>query len=83
VVSADILGCVYLSIGTQVEKKTDVLLCMSEACEACQIAGADLAQAEDLYDLGLWDHPLCDPDTARSGGVDLPIGPWAKSESCW
>lgn len=50
-----------------------------EACEACEIAGADLTRSYDFNDRGLWESPLCDPETCRSGGVDLPIGPWATS----
>jgi len=73
-------GVLYNFIGSK-KCDTDSHVClMIEACEACHIAGADLETAEDLFDLGLWDHPLCDPATARSGGVDLPIGPWAKSK---
>jgi hypothetical protein len=32
----------------------------------------------DLLDLGLWDDPLADPETAVGASVWLPIGPWAK-----
>jgi hypothetical protein len=30
-----------------------------------------------LNDRGFWDHPLYDPETARTGAVYVPIGPWA------
>jgi hypothetical protein len=58
-----------------------MLICLIEAYEACEIAGSCLKRTDRANDLGLWDSPLCDPETCRSGGVDLPIGPWARSKS--
>ncbi|KIM25817.1 hypothetical protein M408DRAFT_204621 [Serendipita vermifera MAFF 305830] len=49
-----------------------------EACVACEISGACLTRTDEVNDLGLWDAPLCDPETACSGGIDLPIGPWPR-----
>ncbi|KIM25818.1 hypothetical protein M408DRAFT_330998 [Serendipita vermifera MAFF 305830] len=51
-----------------------------EACVACEILGASLTRADEVDDLGLWDAPLCDPETACSGGIDLPIGPWPQGK---
>ena len=52
-----------------------------EACEACEVAGADLTRSYLYNDRGLWNSPICDPETCRSGGVDLPIGPWGRTNS--
>lgn len=51
-----------------------------EACISCEISGACLTRTDEVDDLGLWDAPLCDPETACSGGVDLPIGPWPQGK---
>ncbi|CAG8654539.1 12760_t:CDS:2, partial [Acaulospora colombiana] len=51
-----------------------------EACVACGIAGSCVHRSSELIDLGLWDYPLMDPETARAGGLYLPIGPWAKGD---
>lgn len=40
------------------------------------IAGVHAERARELIDLGFWDHPTCDPDTAFGGSLFLPIGPW-------
>jgi hypothetical protein len=42
------------------------------------MAGSNITRSGELIDMGLWDYPLMDPETARSGGVYLPIGPWPK-----
>ncbi|PVF94115.1 S-adenosyl-L-methionine-dependent methyltransferase [Serendipita vermifera] len=52
-----------------------------EACVACGLAGSCVHRSSELIDLGLWDYPLMDPETARAGGLYLPIGPWAKGSS--
>jgi hypothetical protein len=54
---------------------------LSEAWTACMIAGSSLEEAQRLQDIGLWDHPLCDPKTAGGGCMWLPIGPWAKGRN--
>ncbi len=48
--------------------------------EAGRVAGADMDKSAELIDLGLWNYPLMDPDTAVGGNVYLPIGPWATSK---
>lgn len=50
----------------------------TEAWQASALASSvsTIAQNAELQDRGLWEHPLCDPETAVSGGVYLPIGPW-------
>jgi SAM-dependent methyltransferase len=53
----------------------DVLV---EVVEAGTLAGSCINRAGELIDWGLWDYPLIDPDTCRSGGFYLPIGPWAR-----
>jgi len=53
----------------------------AEAFVACEIAGSCLERTDEVNDLGLWDSSLCDPKTARSGGVDFPIGPWARGKA--
>ena len=50
----------------------------TEASAASDIAGGQMERAEYRNDLGLWDSALCDPDTCRSGGIDLPLGQWAS-----
>ncbi|PVF94107.1 S-adenosyl-L-methionine-dependent methyltransferase [Serendipita vermifera] len=52
-----------------------------EACEAGEMTGSCITRSGELIDLGLWNYPLMDPDTARSGGLYLPIGSWAKSSN--
>lgn len=49
----------------------------TEAREAIKISGASWSRTAELVDLGLWNRPLCDPETAASGSVYLPNGPWA------
>jgi hypothetical protein len=46
------------------------------------MAGSCMARTSELFDLGLWDYPLIDPETARAGGLYLPIGPWPKGTFC-
>ncbi|CAG8654561.1 12761_t:CDS:2, partial [Acaulospora colombiana] len=46
-----------------------------EASTANAISGADIVKACDVIDLGLWDHPLCDPETAGGGSLYIPIDP--------
>lgn len=71
------VGCCIFDEGTV------LLTITSEACEACEVAGADLTRSYLYNDLALWDSPFIDPETCRSGGVDLPIGPWARCASCF
>jgi SAM-dependent methyltransferase len=49
-----------------------------EACVACGLAGSCVHRSSELIDLGLWNYPLMDSETARAGGLYLPIGPWAR-----
>jgi hypothetical protein len=44
------------------------------------ISGSLVGLGEALLDRGLWDHPLCDPETAVGGSVILPIGGWAAGK---
>ncbi|CAG8752948.1 4405_t:CDS:2, partial [Acaulospora colombiana] len=41
---------------------------IAETWEGCTIDGSGLHRASELTLLGLWDYPLMDPETARSGG---------------
>jgi hypothetical protein len=50
----------------------------SEAWEGGEIGGACLRRSSHMTELGLWDYPLMDPETAQAGGAYLPLGPWAK-----
>ncbi|PVF94114.1 S-adenosyl-L-methionine-dependent methyltransferase [Serendipita vermifera] len=52
-----------------------------EASTANAISGADIVRARDVLDLGLWDHPLCDPETAGGGSLCIPIGPWMNDSN--
>ncbi|PVF94108.1 hypothetical protein CPB86DRAFT_713818 [Serendipita vermifera] len=52
-----------------------------EACTASMTAGSCMMRSSELFDLGFWDYPLMDPETARSGGLYLPIGPWPKASN--
>jgi hypothetical protein len=52
----------------------------TEAWEASGIAGSDLELEPLLLDRGLWDHALCDPETAVSGSLCLPLGPWKSGK---
>ncbi|PVF98011.1 S-adenosyl-L-methionine-dependent methyltransferase, partial [Serendipita vermifera] len=45
--------------------------------EASRIAGSDMVHAHKLMDSGLWNHHLCDPDTAGAATFYMPIGAWA------
>ncbi|PVF94110.1 hypothetical protein CPB86DRAFT_800707 [Serendipita vermifera] len=54
---------------------------VTETWEGCTIDGACVFRASELTVLGLWDYPLMDPETARSGGVYLPLGPWAQGST--
>lgn len=60
--------------------KSDAIYIYTDACKANQIAGADIARAGELIDFGLWNSPFCDPTTAYSGCVYIPIGPWPQGE---
>jgi hypothetical protein len=80
VVPTAALGSVGPSHYRRSDQGVDILVRLIEACEACEIAGSCLERTDHANDLGLWDSPLCDPETCRSGGVDLPIGPWATGK---
>jgi hypothetical protein len=45
------------------------------------LAGSCLNRSTEFLERGLWNHELCDPDTAASGGVYLPLGPWPVAET--
>lgn len=53
-------------------------LISAEHIDACRLAGADLYHALEIIDLGFWNQTLLDPETAVSGFISLPIGPWAR-----
>ena len=42
--------------------------------------GADVWQAMQLIDHGLWDHPAMDPNSCGAMATFSPIGPWPQSE---
>lgn len=50
-----------------------------EGTQACSMAGSDRMRGIELMERGLWEQPLLDPETAISGGVYIPIGPWGRS----
>lgn len=52
----------------------------TEALEASTIAGSTAELTERLLDRGLWNHPMCDPETAVGGSITLPIGSWATGK---
>lgn len=49
-----------------------------EAHEASKIAGSALERGVEMIDMGLWDQPMCDPETAGACSIYIPIGPWPK-----
>lgn len=55
----------------------------AEANRANNIAGARPERAAELIDLGFWNHPLVDPDTAMGGNLFLPLGPWPKGATVY
>lgn len=48
-----------------------------ETSQGNRISGASWDRSAELVDLGLWNDPKSDPETAASGSLYLPIGPWA------
>lgn len=50
----------------------------TETDVANNLAGANPRRAALLIDLGLWNHPHIDPETAAGGEYFMPIGPWPK-----
>lgn len=52
-----------------------------EAHEASKLAGSDHERASEIIHTGFWDHPLCDPETASSGSLYVPVGPWVPCKS--
>ncbi|PVF94113.1 hypothetical protein CPB86DRAFT_64242 [Serendipita vermifera] len=53
-----------------------------ESHTASKIAGSDMIYHHKLIDLGLWNHPLCDPNTAGAASIYLPLGPWDTGMCC-
>lgn len=53
---------------------------LTESHVANGLAGANHPRAGLLIDLGLWNQPTCDPETAAGGEYFMPIGPWAKGK---
>ena len=51
-----------------------------EAGKAMLARGADIFQAVQLVDHGLWDHPAMDPNSCGVMATFSPIGPWPQSE---
>ncbi|KAG8791092.1 hypothetical protein FRC16_000605 [Serendipita sp. 398] len=49
--------------------------------------GAMSSGKSDIYgmskamDEGLWEHPLMDPETCKTGSLYMPIGPWAEASN--
>ncbi|KAG8821022.1 hypothetical protein FRC19_008301 [Serendipita sp. 401] len=49
--------------------------------------GAMSSGKSDIYgmskaiDEGLWEHPLMDPKTCKTGSLYMPIGPWAEASN--
>ncbi|KAG8838014.1 hypothetical protein FRC18_006847 [Serendipita sp. 400] len=50
--------------------------CSHEMRHGAPARGCDLPGMEKALDEGLWDHELCDPETAAAASFFLPIGPW-------
>ncbi|PVF91453.1 S-adenosyl-L-methionine-dependent methyltransferase [Serendipita vermifera] len=48
-----------------------------EASTGAKLSGSDMVHGHKLMDSGLWNHPLCDPDTAGAASFYMPLGPWA------
>ncbi|PVF93103.1 hypothetical protein CPB86DRAFT_790500 [Serendipita vermifera] len=46
-----------------------------------EFGGSDIVRSRDVFDLGLWDHPLCDPETAGGGSITIPVGPWMNDQN--
>ena len=53
---------------------------VTESGKAIVARGADLFQALQLVDHGLWDHPSMDPDSCGIIATFSPVGPWPESE---
>ncbi|PVF94112.1 hypothetical protein CPB86DRAFT_789362 [Serendipita vermifera] len=49
---------------------------LHEALMASKISGSDIIQGYKLIDLGLWNHSLCDPNTAGAASIYVPLGAW-------
>lgn len=52
----------------------------TEACEASVLAGTSIDRAMAMLEDGLFDYYYFDPETAASGSVYVPLGPWATGE---
>ena len=53
---------------------------VTESGKSIVARGADLFQALQLVDHGLWDHPSMDPDSCGIIATFSPVGPWPESE---
>jgi hypothetical protein len=49
-----------------------------EVVQANRLAGGDGDTGWELIDRGLWDNPHFDPETASTGELFLPLGPWPE-----
>lgn len=56
-------------------------MAFAEHIEAGKLAGSDWYRGFDVVDIGFWNEPLLDPDTAVSGSIYMPVGPWAGCET--
>jgi hypothetical protein len=52
-------------------------LCEVESQTASKLAGSDWMNGVGIIDRGLWEHTLCDPETAGAASLYVPLGPWA------
>ncbi|KAG8761654.1 hypothetical protein FRC14_000038 [Serendipita sp. 396] len=52
--------------------------CSHEMRNGAPLRGSDIMGMEKSLDEGLWDHDLCDPETAQAGSLFLPIGAWPR-----
>lgn len=52
-----------------------------EMFEASKINGINFTRFYELLDSKIWDEELCDPETMRSGSINLPVGAWASDSN--
>ncbi|PVF94105.1 S-adenosyl-L-methionine-dependent methyltransferase [Serendipita vermifera] len=47
-----------------------------ETITAAVLNGIDGERSHNYLNYGIWDQPLCDPETVKAGSFLLPVGPW-------
>lgn len=73
--SEDHMGCEIMYFSSLSRRANHSL---TEVVEASIMAGSHHLPAFTFIDGGLWDSPLCDPETAGAGVGFIPFGPWAE-----